>query len=82
MQKATGNVVRRYREHMGLNQDEVGFLVYGIPRNRRNAAQQRVKTIEAGKQALRVTDLSNYAALFKIKPHDLLKEILKEYNRM
>ena len=82
MKKATGNVIRRHRERIDLDQHEVGFLVYGIPPNRKNAAQQRVAKVEKGIQALRVTDLAKYADLYKINPCTLFEEILKEYNKL
>lgn len=80
LQIATGRIIQRYRLSMRLDQHEVGFIVYGIPAKlkNKNAAQQRVKMIETGKQALRVTDLKSYAQLYKIKPEKLFEEILKE----
>ena len=55
-------------------------MVYGIPIKNKNAAQQRVKVIESGSQALRITELLSYSSLFKIPPKKLFDEILKEYN--
>ena len=82
MQIATGNVLKRHRKLKKLSQHEVGFLIYNIPMKNKNAAQQRVKVVESGNQALRVTDLLSYSNLFKIPPRILFDEILKEYNRL
>lgn len=85
MQKATGIVLRRYRkEKTTLTETEVGLLLYDVSRAKdpKQAAQQRVNKIETGYQPLRITDFVNYAKLYKISPDKILKEILKEYNRL
>jgi transcriptional regulator with XRE-family HTH domain len=84
MKIATGRVIKRHRERIGWDQHELGFVVYDIPDTEedKNRAQQRVKTIESGRQPIRITDLAKYAEVFRVKLQNLINEIMKESNNL
>ena len=83
IKKAQAKVIKRNRQRMGWTQAQMGFYIYKIPEtdSNINKAQQRVKMIESGRQALRITDFEKYANAFGKSSKKLFEEIHKEYEK-
>jgi len=77
MKKAIGNVIERRRNDMGLNQEELGKLVYNKPKK-----QKTISDIECGSRGLPAHEITGFTKTFKISYNQLFSEILKEFKRI
>jgi transcriptional regulator with XRE-family HTH domain len=76
MKMAIGNILRKNREDMNLNQEQLSRLVYG------KSAQLTVSKSELGNRNLPCHEMLKYIRVFKIKPDSFFASIQKEFSRL